>query len=327
MKRKHKRRSLLWAFRMAYEHTSVMPCEVHEHQNLRPGSVCVDCTLGGAGHAQATLQSILPDGRLIGIDQDLDAITNAKKVLAPYKNNILINHSNFSQLPDILETHHILGVDSILLDLGYSLHQIRNSNRGFSFNSEEPLDMRMDIRNQLTAADIVNSFKENELVNLFFKYGEEKFSRKIATHIVKERSKAPVTTSLKLAQLVSDAVPKKAAHKQKIHPATRVFQALRIAVNSELDRLEMFLKEAPQMLNKGGRLLVISFHSLEDRITKQAIRKFEDGCTCPKDLPVCLCGFKPSMKSVFRKPLTAGPEEIEKNPMARSAKLRVAERI
>ncbi len=312
---------------MAFEHTSVMPEEVHEHQNLKPGSICVDCTLGGAGHALRTLKDILPGGKLIGIDQDLDAITHAKGVLHPFKDNILICHSNFSELPQILRNNHIEGVDSILLDLGFSLNQLRNGKRGFSFNKDEPLDMRMDIRNDLTAAEIINSFKENELADLFFKYGEEKLSRRIARSIVQRRKTSLIQTSMDLADIVTGATPKKLIHTQKIHPATRVFQALRIAVNKELERLETFLEAVPSMLVSGGRLLVISFHSLEDRIVKQAIRKFENGCTCPKTLPVCLCGFVPQMKSVFRKPLIPTKKEIEANPMARSSKLRVAEKI
>ncbi len=312
---------------MKFEHTSVMPREVHEHQNLKPGNICVDCTLGGAGHAQATLKAILPNGKLIGIDQDLDAITHAKEVLHPFKNETLLCHNNFSELPQILSQNNIKGVHSILLDLGFSLNQLRNGNRGFSFQKEEPLDMRMDIRNELTAFEIINTFKENELVDLFFKFGEEKLSRRIARRITKERANAPIQTSMELAQIVSKAVPPKQKYAQRIHPATRVFQALRIAVNAELEQLETFLKTAPSLLLPGGRLLVISFHSLEDRIVKQAIRKFENGCTCPKGLPICLCGFIPQLKSVFKKPMIPTQKEINSNPMARSSKLRVAEKI
>ena len=312
---------------MGFEHTSVMPQEVHEHQNLKPGNICVDCTLGGAGHALATLKTILPDGRLIGIDQDLDAIAHAKKVLHPFKENVLLVHSNFSDLPQILATNGIKGVNSILLDLGFSLHQLKNGNRGFSFNKNEPLDMRMDIRNDLTAHEIVNSFPEDELMTIFFKFGEEKFSRRIARKIVEQRRRNPIQTSSELAQIVTTAIPTKFIYKQRIHPATRVFQALRIAVNRELERLEQFMAVVPSLLLPGGRLCVISFHSLEDRIVKQALRKFEEGCTCPKNLPVCLCGFVPQMKSIFRKPLVPTKEEISANPMARSSKLRVAQKI
>jgi len=312
---------------MGFEHTSVMPQEVHEHQNLKPGNICVDCTLGGAGHALATIEAILPEGVLIGIDQDLDAINHAKKILHPFKENALLFHSNFSDLPTILNSNGIKGVNSILLDLGFSLNQLKNGNRGFSFNKNEPLDMRMDIRNDLTAFEIVNSFPESELITIFFKFGEEKFSRRIAKKIVETRKTTPIHTSLKLAQIILEVIPAKYKFKQRIHPATRVFQAIRIAVNRELDQLEKFMQIVPSLLLKGGRLCIISFHSLEDRIVKHALRKFENGCTCPKDLPICLCGFVPQMKSVFKKPLVPTKKEIEFNPMARSAKLRVAQKI
>ena len=312
---------------MKFEHTSVMPQEVHEHQNLKPGDICVDCTLGGAGHALATVKAILPGGTLIGIDQDQDAIAHAKKILHPFKDNLILCHSNFSDLPEILNANGIKGVNSILLDLGFSLNQLKNGRRGFSFNKNEPLDMRMDVRNDLTAFEIINSFQENELVDIFFKFGEEKFSRRIARRIVNTRQKAPIQTSVELAQIVTDAIPAKNRFSQRIHPATRIFQALRIAVNKELDRLETFMEIVPSLLLKGGRLCVLSFHSLEDRIVKQAIRKFESNCTCPKDLPVCLCGFVPQMKSIFRKPLIPTKQEIEANPMARSSKLRVAQKV
>ena len=304
-----------------------MPDEVHEYQNLKPGNICVDCTLGGAGHALATIQQILPDGILFGIDQDLDAITHAKKILAPFKKNIRLFHNNFINLPSILDSNGIEGVNSIVLDLGFSLNQLKNAGRGFSFNKNEPLDMRMDIRNDLTASKIINSYQENELADLFFKFGEEKFSRRIAKRIVEKRKDKDINTSSELAQIVKMAIPAKNVFSQRIHPATRVFQALRIAVNKELEKLEKFMERVPSLLKKGGRLCVISFHSLEDRIVKQALRKFEEGCTCPKELPVCLCGFIPTMKSVFRRPLIPTKEEIELNPMARSSKLRVAQKL
>ncbi len=312
---------------MGFEHTSVMPQEVHEHQNLKPGNISVDCTLGGAGHALATIKAILPGGTLIGIDQDLDAIKHAKKILHPFEKNAVLFHSNFSELPKILNSNGIKGVNSILLDLGFSLNQLKNGKRGFSFNKNEPLDMRMDIRNDLTAFEIINSFPESELVNIFFKFGEEKFSRRIAKRIVESRRHAPIHTSLELAQMITETIPAKNRFKSRIHPATRIFQALRIAVNRELERLEKFMKTVPSLLLKGGRLCVISFHSLEDRIVKQALRKFENGCTCPRELPICSCGFVPQMESVFRKPLVPTKEETALNPMARSAKLRVAQRV
>ena len=312
---------------MGFEHTSVMPQEVQEHQNLRPGHVCVDCTLGGAGHAFSTVRAILPDGMLIGIDQDADAIRHATGLLHPFKDHVRLFHSNFSDLPRILSAIGIKGVNAIVLDLGFSLNQLKNSRRGFSFNKNEPLDMRMDIRNPLTAFEIVNSFPESGLTDIFFKYGEEKFSRRIAKRIVEERIKTPIKTSEVLSRIITAAIPKKSAAKQRIHPSTRVFQALRIAVNNELELLEDFMAEVPSLLLENGRLCVISFHSLEDRIVKHALRRFENGCTCPKTLPECLCGFVPQMKSVFRKALVPSPEEIHRNPMAGSSKLRVAQKV
>ncbi|MBU0971698.1 MAG: 16S rRNA (cytosine(1402)-N(4))-methyltransferase RsmH [Proteobacteria bacterium] len=312
---------------MGFEHTSVMPKEVHEYQNLKPGDICVDCTLGGSGHALSTIRAILPNGTFVGIDQDMDAIANAKKVLHPFEKNTQLFHSNFSKLPEILESCGITGVNSILLDLGFSFNQLVNGNRGFSFNKDEPLDMRMDIRTSLTARQVVNTYTEKELVSIFFKFGEERFSRKLARTIIKKREEAPIETSKELAQILVDATPGKKIFTQKIHPATRVFQALRIEVNQELARLETFMNVIPSLLVKGGRVCIISFHSLEDRIVKHGLKKFEAGCTCPREFPHCMCGFVPRLRSILKKPLVPTQAEIDANPMARSSKLRVAERI
>ena len=312
---------------MSFEHISVMPRQVHDAQALKPGMVCVDCTLGGSGHALSTVRAILPEGLLIGIDQDQDALANAETVLRPHKDNIRLFHSNFSRLPQILAENQIAGVDSILLDLGFSLNQLTRSHRGFSFQKNDPLDMRMDTRTPLTAEAVVNTYSEAQLAKIFFTYGEERFSRRVAGAIIRQRTQAPIQTSKELAQLVDDAIPSKFSSKQKIHPATRVFQAVRIEVNQELSHLETFMSQVPDMLNPGGRISVISFHSLEDRIVKQTLRNFENGCTCPRQLPQCLCEFVQTMKQVTRKPLLADEEERHANPMARSAKLRVAERV
>jgi 16S rRNA (cytosine1402-N4)-methyltransferase len=321
---------------MDFEHISVMAQEVHEHLNLKPGDVCVDCTLGGAGHAFETLQAIVPGGLLIAIDQDADAICHARNRLNRFKDNVRLFHNNFSNLPLILNECGIKGVNAILLDLGFSLNQVKNSGRGFSFKQKEPLDMRMDIRSSLTAFEIVNSFSENVLADIFFRYGEEKFSRRIAKKIVYIRAVSPIETADHLAQIIADAIPQKylknskysqKSNKQRIHPATRVFQALRIAVNKELDHLERFMAVLPSLLLKEGRFCAIAFHSLEDRIVKQALRRYEKGCICPPELPVCGCGVIPLMKSVFRKVLLPSKKEIQLNPMARSARLRVAKRI
>ncbi len=312
---------------MAFEHTSVMPQEVQSFLQLKPGNTCVDCTLGGSGHASQSIKAILPTGKLIGIDQDADAISNAKIILKDHLQSIELVHDNFVNLPKILETLEIKGADGILLDLGLSLNQLKNSKRGFSFQKVENLDMRMDTREQLTAMEIINSFNEKDLADIFFKYGEEKMSRKIAKNIIRERTSSQIQTSDELAQIVKKSIPAKITFKKKIHPATKVFQALRIYVNKELDRLEIFMQKIPELLNKQGRLVVISFHSLEDRIVKKQIRKFEDGCTCPRGLPQCACGFEQRLKSVFKKPLMPSIEEINSNPMARSAKMRVAQRV
>jgi len=312
---------------MQFEHTSVMPVEVNLHLNLKPGDVCVDGTLGGAGHASQMVTRISPGGRFIGIDQDMDAIENAHKKLSCEDTDITIVHDNFSHMSDILKELQIPGVDGILLDLGLSLHQLRKGQRGFSFLKDEPLDMRMDKRQGLTAADIVNTFTQQELTDLFFSYGEERMSRKIARRIVEIRQQSPITTSTQLSDIIVDVIPTKMARTQKIHPATRVFQALRIKVNQELDRLEKIMEQIPHLLNPGGRVCIIAFHSLEDRIVKHRIRSFEEGCTCPRDFPQCVCGFTPSLRSISRKPFMPTAEECIANPMARSARLRVAEKI
>ena len=319
---------------MTFTHQSVLPDEACRYLNLRLGGIYVDGTLGGSGHAKTILNRIGPTGQLIGIDQDPDAIDHAKQTLLPLsasEKQVRIFHDNFSALPEILNGLDIDGVDGILVDLGLSFHQLMESQRGFSFQKDEPLDMRMDPRSTETAADIVNDYPEKALMDIFFKYGEEKLSRKFAKHIVMQREKRPLKTSGELALLIQELMPAKKIHGpgRKIHPATRVFQALRIAVNRELEQLEHFMAHAPERLNPGGRLCVISFHSLEDRIVKQAIRSREagQGCTCPREFPQCICGFVPTLKSVFRKPVVPGQDEIDKNPLSRSAKLRVAEKL
>ncbi len=312
---------------MTFEHTSVMSEEVQKYLRLKQGDICVDCTLGGSGHAGQSIKAILPGGKFIGIDQDMDAVLNAKLILKEPSKNIELIHDNFVNLPHILESLQIKGADGILLDLGLSLNQLKNSKRGFSFQKNETLDMRMDTREQLTAMEIINSFNEKDLADIFFKYGEERMSRRIAKNITKKREGKPIKTSRELAQIVKESIPAKISFKKKIHPATKVFQALRIFVNKELSRLEKFMETIPGLLNIHGRLVVISFHSLEDRIVKKQIKKFEDGCTCPGKLPKCACGFEKKLKSVFKKPLAPSLKEIEVNPMARSAKMRVAQRV
>jgi 16S rRNA (cytosine1402-N4)-methyltransferase len=301
--------------------------EVVNYLNCRPGNVYVDGTLGGCGHARAICEKIIPGGTLIGIDQDIDAVSNAETVLKDYSSNIHLFHGNFIRLPEFLEQLEIDSVDGILLDLGLSQHQIENSGRGFSFRKDEPLDMRMDIQSRQTAQELVNDLSQQELQELFRKYGEERRAKQIVKNIAGIRRREKIRTSKQLAQIVIDSIPAQAASKQKIHPATRVFMALRIAVNRELERLETFLEHAVDLLNPGGRLCVLSFHSLEDRIVKQRFKDLEKGCICPPKLPQCVCGQQPQLRILTKKVVRPTAEEIAANPMARSTRLRAAEKL
>jgi len=301
--------------------------EVVNYLNCRPGNVYVDGTLGGCGHARAICEKIFPGGRFIGIDQDIDAISNAERVLKDYTSNIHLFHGNFISLPEFLTQLEIDRVDGILLDLGLSLHHIENSGRGFSFRKDEPLDMRMDIQSPQTAENLINNLSQSELQKLFKEYGEERRAKQITRKIIKIRRQKKIQTSRQLAQIIVDSIPAQAAFKQKIHPATRVFMALRIAVNRELERLETFLEYAVDLLNPGGRLCVLAFHSLEDRIVKQRFKALEKGCTCPPQLPQCVCGQEPQLRILTKKVVRPTAEEIAANPKARSTRLRAAEKI
>ena len=301
--------------------------EVVNYLNCRPGKVYVDGTLGGCGHARAVCEKIIPGGTFIGIDQDIDAISNAETVLKDYTSNIHLFHGNFISLPEFLTQLEIDRVDGILLDLGLSLHHIENSGRGFSFRKDEPLDMRMDIQSPQTAENLINNLSQAELQKLFKEYGEERRAKQITRKIIKIRRQKKIQTSKQLAQIIVDSIPAQAAFKQKIHPATRVFMALRIAVNRELERLETFLEYAVDLLNPGGRLCVLAFHSLEDRIVKQRFKALEKGCTCPPQLPQCVCGQEPQLRILTKKVARPTAEEIAANPKARSTRLRAAEKI
>ena len=294
--------------------------------NCMPGKIFADGTLGGAGHSKAILEKILPTGLLVGIDQDVDSIRNAATALKPYLSNVHLFHGNFTQLPDFLAQLNIDTVDGILLDLGLSLHQLTSSGRGFSFNSDEPLDMRMDITSSQKAEDIVNRAKEEELRKIFQTFGEERWARRIARKIIAVRKYDKICSSRQLSNIVCEAIPNRAIRSQKIHPATRVFMALRIAVNKELERLESFLETAADLLNPGGRLCVISFHSLEDRPVKKKLKALEKGCVCPPAFPKCVCTEKKKGRSLTRKVVRPAEEEIAINPMARSARLRAFEK-
>jgi 16S rRNA (cytosine1402-N4)-methyltransferase len=312
---------------MTYGHVSAMLHEAVTCLNCRPGGIYVDGTIGGAGHARAICRQIMPGGMLIGIDQDRDAIANARSLLEPFAPDVHLYHGNFIHLPEYLHELQVEAVDGILLDLGLSQHQLESSGRGFSFQKDEPLDMRMDIRSPKKAADLVNDLAEQELVRIFKDYGEERWSKRIAGAIVAARGRSRLQTSRQLAEVVRSAVPRRAAARQKIHPATRVFMALRIAVNKELERLETFLDTAPDYLSPGGRFCVLAFHSLEDRMVKQRFKDLARGCICPPDLPLCACGRKPRVRLITKKALRPSPEEVARNPMARSTRLRVVEKL
>ena len=301
--------------------------EVVFYLNCRPGQIYVDGTLGGCGHARAICERIFPGGLFIGIDQDIDAIANAEKVLRDLALKTHLFHGNFSRLPEILNEFDIATADGIMLDLGISLHQLEDSGRGFSFRKEEPLDMRMDVQTPETAENLVNNLELEDLQKLFKDYGEERWAKPIARNIVKARRQEKIRTSRQLAQIVVASIPRRSASKQKIHPATRVFMALRIAVNKELEKLNSFMNCVMEFLNPGGRLCVLSFHSLEDRIVKQRLKALEKGCTCPPQLPQCVCGKKPQIRILTKKVVRPTDEEINTNPMARSTRLRAAEKL
>jgi len=307
-------------------HIPVMTKEVIHYLDCNPGKIYADCTLGGSGHAMAICEKIRPNGILIGIDQDKDAIENAKNVLKPYLSNIRLFHGNFVHLSEFLSESGISKVDGILLDLGLSLHQIDSSGRGFSFKREEPLDMRMDAESGIKAEDLINGLDEKGLEKLIIDYGEERWARNIARNIVKKRELTDIKTSAQLAQIICDSIPRKIQSKQKIHPATRVFMALRIAVNRELEMLSLFMDNVSELLNPKGRLCVLTFHSLEDRIVKRKIKEMEKECVCPPGFPKCVCNKTRLFRILNKKALRPGTEEIFANPMARSTKLRAAER-
>lgn len=311
---------------MPYHHVTAMLDEAVEFLNVKSGGTYVDGTLGGCGHAKKICEKMGKSGVFIGIDQDIDAVENANIVLGKLDRNINIFHGNFASLPELLSQAGIPKVDGILIDIGLSLHQLEASGRGFSFKREEPLDMRMDIRLETTAETLVSNLSEKALADLFFKYGEEKWSRRIARKLVEARKSTSIKTSAQLATIVSDAVPAKQKRTTRIHPATRVFMALRIAVNRELDVLKDFLSTAVDLLNPGGRLCVLSFHSLEDRMVKQMFKRMETPCTCPPDLPRCACGRTPEVRLLTRKVIRPTAKETEKNPMARSTRLRAVEK-
>ncbi len=307
-----------------FRHAPVLLAECIAGLQIRPEGVYVDGTLGGGGHSYEIAKR-LTTGRLIGIDRDENALAAAGERLRPFGDRVTLVKSNFDRIGEILDEQGVELADGMLFDLGVSSPQLDDARRGFSYMADAPLDMRMDRSGGLTARELVNTWSEEELKRILYTYGEERYAPRIAAAIVRRRQEREIEGTLELAELIRSAMPA-AARREKQHPAKRSFQAIRIAVNDELGSVERMLAMAPDRLKKGGRLCVISFHSLEDRLVKQAIHKRVDGCTCPKSLPVCVCGFKQSLKTVGGV-VTAGEEELERNPRARSAKLRVAERV
>jgi 16S rRNA (cytosine1402-N4)-methyltransferase len=305
------------------KHIPVLLKETVELLQCKKGGIYIDCTVGAGGHAERILEITSPDGVVVGIDQDEDILKIAEERLKRFGERIRLMHGNFSDIKGIMKGER---ADGILFDLGVSSYQLEDKDRGFSFMSDAPLDMRMDKKAEITAADIINRSSERELSEIIFKYGEERFAKRIASFIVRERERKPIATTLQLSDIVIKAIPAR-FRPRDIHPATRTFQALRIAVNRELEILEKSLLNAVDILKPKGRMCVISFHSLEDRIVKRTFQRLEKGCICPPKIPICQCGIKPSIKIITKRPVTPSEMEIKANPRARSAKLRAAEKL
>ena len=308
-----------------FHHISVLLEECLDGLHIKPDGVYLDGTLGGAGHS-SQIAKRLTTGMLIGIDRDPVALKAAGERLEPYKNNVTLVHSNFCEMAQVVQDLELPGVDGILLDLGVSSPQLDDAQRGFSYMNDAPLDMRMNSEDSLTAYTVVNTWSQDDLKRILFDYGEERYAPRIAGAICRYREEKPIETTLELVDIIRSAMPPQAL-REKQHPAKRSFQAIRIAVNDELGSVERAMEAAIPLLNPGGRLAVITFHSLEDRIVKNAMAEAAKGCTCPPNFPVCVCGKKPQVKLISRKPITATEEELEVNPRSRSAKLRVCEKI
>lgn len=310
---------------MEFKHVSVLLNECIEGLNIKPDGTYVDCTLGGAGHSSHILKNLSNDGVLIGIDQDRDALKAAKERLKDY-DNVKYVHSNFYNIDNILSELDIKKVDGILMDLGVSSYQLDEASRGFSYMHDAPLDMRMNRDNDFSAYDVVNNYSEEQLYKIIKDYGEERFAKRIANFIVNARKINPIQSTLELVEIIKKAIPAK-ARREGPHPAKRTFQAIRIEVNSELKILNKTIEDGVKRLDKGGRMVIITFHSLEDRIVKLKYRELENPCTCPKEFPMCMCGKKPTVKVLTRKGVAPSKEEIEENPRSRSAKVRILEKI
>lgn len=310
---------------MAFEHKSVLLYETVDSLNIRPDGIYVDGTLGGGGHAYEVCRRLGEHGRLIGIDQDADAIAAATKRLEPFADKVTVVRSNYENIASVLHELGIEKVDGIYLDLGVSSYQLDTASRGFTYREDAPLDMRMDQRNTQTAADIVNTYSEMELYRIIRDYGEDRFAKNIAKHIVRQRQEKPYETTGELIETIKAAIPAK-IRATGGHPAKRTFQAIRIELNHELDVLNCSIDTMIDLLNPGGRLSIITFHSLEDRIVKKRFRDNENPCICPQEFPVCMCGRKSKGTVITRKPIVPGEEELEYNKRSKSSKLRVFER-
>lgn len=311
---------------MEFKHISVLLDETVDSLNIKPNGTYVDGTLGGGGHSLEICKRLGDGGRLIGIDQDMDAIKAATERLSDYSDKVAIVHSNYQDIDSVLKGLAIGGVDGIILDLGVSSYQLDNVDRGFTYREDTPLDMRMDQSNPMTAKDIVNDYSEEELFHVIRDYGEDGFAKNIAKHIVRARQEKPIETTGELNEIIKAAIPAK-MRQGTGHPSKKTFQAIRIELNKELEVLENSLDKMIELLNPGGRLSIITFHSLEDRIVKNIFRKNMNPCTCPPGFPVCVCGKAPTGKVITRKPIIPSSEELEDNKRAKSSKLRVFEKV
>ncbi|MBM7869372.1 16S rRNA (cytosine1402-N4)-methyltransferase [Clostridium pascui] len=309
---------------MEFKHVSVLLNETIDSLNIKEDGIYVDCTLGGAGHSSEIIKRLSDKGRLIGIDQDEDALSAAKEKLKNYK-NVTFVHDNFYNIENILENLGIDKVDGIIADLGVSSYQLDEKDRGFSYMNDAPLDMRMDRRIEFSAYNVVNEYSFEELYKVIREYGEENFAKRIAQFIVEQRSEKPIETTGELTEVIKRAIPAK-FRREGPHPSKRTFQAIRIEVNGELRILNKAIEDGVSKLKSGGRMSIITFHSLEDRIVKNKFRELESPCDCPKDFPICVCGKESMVKVISRKPIEPSKEEVEENPRSRSAKLRVAEK-
>lgn len=309
-----------------FSHTSVLLFECIEALNIRDGFTYIDCTAGGGGHSLEIAKRMGKNSRLICFDRDKTAIAAANERLKDYSQQVTFINDNFSSLGRVVREMKIENLGGVLADLGCSSYQFDTPERGFSYMHDAPLDMRMDTDSPLSAYDVVNTYEEEKLKEIIYNYGEERFASRIASAICRERRESHIKTTHELSDIIKSAIPA-SARQDGPHPAKRTFQAIRIEVNSELDAIEPLIREASSSLLPSGRIAIISFHSLEDRIVKQTYRSLAKGCTCPKDFPVCICGNKPTIKEVFKKPILPSQEELDSNPRSRSAKLRVAEKI